>query len=421
MSNTIWKNSVKEGFKEGSTVRADTNEEIISNGPPGDAPQDSSLNETLPPSLRDKLSDLFANFNMADAKQIYTDCIKSIKIGADGIKDVIAGIFSEVSPTLTDADKKTLSRQVAIWFIVLPSSYWVIINWWYVLCYTNYTIDFNNFILAFLYWPMAPALKPFQLFNYVILTSRMEAGSQTMAYIKDSLWNWRPITFSIFHAVIVSIMITFSVTDATMSGMLNDGILVKIVSALSIYYFISLFVQQEWYKKFVDSGSTIMILILIGFIVVSFIFMFYFINIICPLFTLYLLFLSYFVLLVFNKFWPPTILSICEQIFQELKEAPVVEPEPNDTFGRLKNLAFQNAHSLYLLFTVFIILTTHINAAMTFSSNSIMITAIILNFAFAGLFTSSAFTVVFDLISILVGNDLMKTDDGPVNVSETKF
>jgi hypothetical protein len=401
MSCPIWKNSVKEGF-----FPVDK-ESQIHFGLTGKQPTvDSSQNEQ-PPSFYDRLSKLSVSFNPSDAKNIYTDFIQSAKIGADGFKNVIAGIISGISPSSTDDDKGKLSRQVAMWIAVVPASYWLVINWWYVMCYTNYTIDFRQFVWNPVHWSMSPVLNAIELFNYYTLTFRMDTESKITSDFSRRLWNWRPVVFSVFHAVIVMSMMTFSATDAVMSSMLNTGIIFGFASILSIYYFFSLFFQEKWYEKFTPFGFA-SFLGLFGLMVLSFIGMFVFISVVCPVFTLYLSFLSYFVLLAFNQFWPPTVMSICNQIFQELKEAPV--DDPIDKWGRLKNAAFQNTHSLYLLFMIFIILSTHITAATTFSSNSLMVTAIIINIILAGLFAPSAFTVVFELLSILFDVDFLKKE-----------
>ena len=244
----------------------------------------------------------------------------------------------------------------------------------------------------------------------------MVVDSKIPADFSRRLWNWRPVVFSVIHGIIVSFMMAFSTTDALMNSMLNTGIVFIIASVLSVYYYVSLFIQEKWYEKFINNGVW-GYFGLFGLTVLSFIGMFVFIGMICPIFTLYFSFLSYFVLFAFNKFWPPSVISICEQIFQELKEAPV--DDPIDKWGKLKNAAFQNAHSIYLLFVIFILLTTHITKAVTtFSSNSLIVTAIIINVVLALSFAPSAFTVIFELLGILFGEDIAKQKT-QVNVPES--
>ena len=355
--------------------------------------------------------------NPTDAKNLYKDFITYAKTGADGIKDVIAGIISGISPSVTSDDKGKLSRQVATWIAVIPASYWLVINWWYLMCYTNYTIDFRHFVWRPISWAMAPALNAFELFNYYTLTFRMDVDSKIPADFSRQLWNWRPIVFSLFHGIMVGSMFAFSATDAVMSSMLNTGIIFGFASVLSIYYFVSLAIQDEWHKDFMGGGwATLMIFA--GLVVLSFIGMFAFISIICPMFTMYLAFLSYFAIFAFNRFWPPSIMSVCNQIFEELKEAPI--DDPIDKWGKLKNIAFQNAHGIYLLCIIFTILTIHINSAMSFSSNSLMVTAIIINVVLALLFAPSAFSVVFELLGALLGDDVFKKES-TLKVAESKI
>jgi hypothetical protein len=355
--------------------------------------------------------------NPTDAKNLYKDFITYAKTGADGIKDVIAGIISGISPNVTSDDKGRLARQVATWIAVVPASYWFVINWWYVLCYTNYTIDFRKFVWRPISWAMAPALNAFELLNYYTLTFRMDVDSKIPADFSRQIWNWRPVVFSLFHGIMVACMFAFSATDTAMNSMLNTGIMFAVASVLSIYYFISLWIQDEWHKDFMEGGfATLMIFA--GLVVVSFIGMFVFISIVCPMFTMYLAFLSYFVIFAFNKFWPPSVISVCNQIFEELKEAPV--DDPIDKWGKLQNAAFQNAHSIYLLFVIFTILTIHINSATKFSSNSLMVTAIIINVVLALIFAPSAFSVVLKLLGILLGEDVFQKES-TLKVAESKI
>ena len=397
MSNTVWKKLVKEGFKEGIINNEHCIMELGKNCKDN---TDPSQNQVPPKNtFFERLSSLFNNFNPTDAKNLYTDFITTAKTGADGIKDVIAGIISGISPNPTEGDKGEIAKQVAMWIAVVPASYWLIINWWYVMCYTNYTIDFRKFIWTPIHWVMAPALHALELFSYYTLTFRMDVDSKIPADFSRRLWNWRPVVFSVIHGIIVSFMMAFSTTDALMNSMLNTGIVFIIASVLSVYYYVSLFIQEKWYEKFINNGVW-GYFGLFGLTVLSFIGMFVFIGMICPIFTLYFSFLSYFVLFAFNKFWPPSVISICEQIFQELKEAPV--DETSDKWGKLKNVAFQNFHSIYLLIIMLGFFSAHVHQAMSFSSESLIFVAILANLIICILFAPSAFSVPFELLKVFL-------------------
>jgi hypothetical protein len=418
MSSPVWKTQIKEGFKEGAST---SNEGCIDGTTTCDPPPTTSQTSPPPPIFYQKLLKLSNNFNTSDAKKLYTDFIQSLQAGAKGFNETAAILISGLSPNPTADDKAILSAQVAVWIAVVPASYWFIVNWWYVLCYTNYTIDFRDYIIPTIHWTMAPPLHALELFNYYTLTIRMDSESPKTTEFFRKVWVWRPVVFSLFHAIMVGSMFAFSATDVVTSSMLNAGILSIFMSILSVYYFFSLCIKEEWAKKFIASGSSLVALGGFGLAVLSFIGMFALIAIICPIVTLYLLFLSYFVLLTFNNFWPPAVISICDQMFQELKEAPVENDKPIDKWGKFSNAVFQNAHSIYLLFIVVLILSTHLTRAMMFSSSSLVLIAIIINVGLAMVFAPSAINVVFELLGILVESDGKKPggDEGKSFVSES--
>jgi hypothetical protein len=154
----------------------------------------------------------------------------------------------------------------------------------------------------------------------------------------------------------------------------------------------------EWFTEMASSFlGTIGFIILMIF---AFMFIFIFVGVVTPIFMFYNIFLSYLVIFAFNSFWPPKILSVCSQIFQELKEIPV--DTPIDKWGKLKNAILQNFHSLYLLVMVVTIIIMHMNTAMSFANPSITVVVILINILIGYVFAPSSFSVPFVLLKILM-------------------
>ena len=268
------------------------------------------------------------------------------------------------------------------------------------MCYTDYVIDFRKFIWTPMYWPMAPALNTLELLNYFTLTFRMDRNAKFPSIeTSRELWNWRPIVFSVFHLITFVLMLYFPVSDAITANMIQFDMLFTVAMIVSVYYYFKLLMSEKWYEKFMpfSFGNY---LGLMGSIVVTFLMMFVFVTAICPAFIAYLMVLSYFVIFVFNGFWPPSVYSVYNQIFQELKEAPVSIDKPTDTITKLKNAAFQHSHSIYLFFILCIFLGKNIYDSMSFANQSLIVIAIITNLLICALFAPSVF---FELPFVIIG------------------
>lgn len=455
MSETVWTKNVKEGFIEnmqkskkpekGNTcsgnvssdtvklvsgavadfgndvyIGKDINELILTNDPkkPKPTPEKETTDGEDDPSSLDQVKDLYKNFDPNKAKNLYKNGIRTIKNKIDNVKHDIAGsivswFYDNFESPEAQNDLEILSEQISTWFAVIPMSYLMVINWWYILAYSNYVIDFRDYIWSAMHWVMAPSLHAFELLNYYTITFRMDRDSvyPTIETSRNWVWNYRPIWFSLFHLSTFGPMLLFPVTDVMESTMMNTGMIFMMATIVAIYYFFSLFMQEKWYEKFMNSGM-IGYLILAGMSIGSFLMMFVLVGIICPIFLMYTLFLSYVVIFAFNGFWPPSVMSVYTQIFQELKEVPV--DDPIDKWGKLKNAAFQNFHSIYLLLVMGGFFIMHVNKAMSFSNESLIVVAILANLIICFLFAPSAFTVPFELLKVYLDD----TDTGNTKNAE---
>ena len=426
MSETVWTKNIKEGLTQTSPISdsENTKGQLISNKVANfgnNVYVGKDINELIltgdpnPPKITSKpidveedttslnqLNDLYNNFDPHKAKKLYTNGIRTIKNTANNVKTNIAGVivgwfYDTFESPEAKNDMNILSSQISTWIAVIPMSYLIVINWWYIMAYTNYVIDFRKYIWNALRWPMAPPFYALELLNYYILTFRMDVDSRFpgIETSRNFIWHYRPIWFSLLHLILFGGMLALPVTNIMESTMTNTGIVFSIASVASIYYYCSLFMAEKWYEPFSTSGMSGHLL-LAGGTIAAFLMMFAFIVIVCPVFLLYMVFLSYFVIFVFNGFWPPSIISICNQIFDELKEVPDI-----DGWGKFGNAVFQNFHSIYLLIIMSGFFIMHVTQALSFSNSSLIFIAILANFIICGLFAPSAVAVPFTLLNVL--------------------
>ena len=371
--------------------------------------------KTLDPKTVDKWNefyDIFKNLDATKLKQLYTSAINSIKDGLNNIPDsmaktFISGFYDNFKSPEAKHDLSMLASQLSGW-MKLVATYVIVLNWWYVLCYTNYTFDFRSVKVPFMHWITAPVFNALEILNYPIFNFRMDAKvSAPYREMMLTMWDWRPIIFTVFHIVVMTILVTSPVTDGIASNMMNTGILFGIMSALALIYFGSLFIQEKWSDKFMNGGFS-GYLILVALTIGAIIGLFVFILIACPVFMIYIAFFSNWVILVFNYFWPPSIYSVVKQIFQELKESPI----PHKWESNLLKTLFNNAHSIYLISIVIAMLGVNINQALSFYSNPLMVITIIINALFGIMFSSGFISIIKDLFGALpTSNEPIQPDE----------
>lgn len=449
MGNTVWTKNAKEGFTDEYNIDND-NEDIYNqenndeptttptttNSQPndyafpadygndpidGDAETENVLKgkssgspkpsptptEPRKDTVKDKITDLFKKFDLTKATNIYKELLDSIANGFidfnKNVEKIVLLIFGNSLTTPTaKSEIKMVASQISRWITVIPLTYTILVNWWYITCYTNFTFDFRQLVWSPAKWILAGPLNALEALNYRLLTFRMDSDrsfpSQEML---RSIWSWRPIVFTLCHMMIVIIFEKMDLAKLITTFMSTNGLGYIIVLLLSVYYFFSLFVKEKWYEPIIFSGMVVAA-ILIACLILSFIMMFVFVSIVCPLFSMYLIFLSYFAIIVFNGFWPFSIWSSVNQIFQELKEA--YTQDPMDKFGKLGKATFNNFHSIYLLLLVTTILLIHMTQIMSFKTPAIIGFAFIVNVVICLLFAPNAFLSVWEILNVFTDN-----------------
>lgn len=452
MSKTVWSKNAKEGFAENMDSKgskcsknkkskepepepdkddvADYGDGIYVGKDPNELILKSNTKTPLPttkptptPSTSNNLQDAFNNADFSQGFQEYKNAMKNIKKGAANIKNDIAGFFgSWFYDTFESAEAKRdltiLSNQISRWIAVIPMSYLILINWWYIMCYSNYVIDFRTWIVSSIHWAMAPPFFSLELINYYILTFRMDRNATFPVSLEQArdIWNWRPVVFSLVHLVLFLLALHAPLLDIIESTFVSSGALFILLTFLSMFYFGKLLITEKWYDKPIFSNSTIGMLALVGLLIISFAFMFVFIALICPVFMLYLLVLSYLVILILNWFSPSAIISVYSQMFQELKEAPITVKDPYSKMEKLTNTIFQNFHSIYLLIVMVVFFGINMDESKSFANPSLIVFSLILNILICFLFAPSAFSVPYLLFSVFY-DDMGNKPTPPVGES----
>ena len=442
-SNTVWKRQTIEGL----TVPNQSPDSVPPKTPDGvpipgdkykpDYGHDTKIdksqaekyitdkNPTIPPNIPDipeipikdngtkEFLNTLKSLNFTKLKQGFESLINSIgefvkNLPTTASQPFLSLFYDNFKSPEAKKDLSILASQMSLWMQLL-GTYIFVLNWWYVLCYTNHQFDFRRMIIQ----PdiiLAPLFNALEFLNYPIINARMDANlSPPYRDFMRNMWDWRPIVFTLFHMIVMIILSTTPVADGIVSNMIGVGILSGILIVLAIIYYAVVWMNKKWIHDLIKSGLG-GILIVVMITVVSFLLVLAFAGLASPFFILYIAFFSNLVILFFNYFWPPAIYTVVKQMFQELKESPF--PQEHGLSGILKAL-FNNVHGIYIISIVIVILGININEALSFSRSVLMVITIIINLLIGSGFASG----IVSLIEEFVG--AFPKEETPVKPSES--
>ena len=382
-------------------------------------------NPTIPPNIPDipeiptkdngikELLNTLKSFNFTKLKQGFDSFINLIgefvkNLPTTASQPFLSLFYDNFKSPEAKKDLSILASQMSLWMQLL-GTYIFVLNWWYVLCYTNHQFDFRRGITN----PkliLTPLLNALEFLNYPIINVRMDANvSPPYRDFMRNMWDWRPIVFTLFHMIVMIILSTTPVADGIVSNMIGIGILSGILIVLGIIYYGFSLMENEFIRRLINAGF-IGCLGAFAYILFTFVFVLAFAGLASPFFILYIAFFSNLVILVFNYFWPPAIYTVVKQMFQELKESPF--PQEHGLSGILKAL-FNNVHGIYIISIVIVILGININEALSFSRSVLMVITIIINLLIGSGFASG----IVSLIEEFVG--AFPKEETPVKPSES--
>ena len=355
-------------------VRTDSNVEVE---------RKKSEPEPEPPSIYNQIKEFFKAPNWTKFAEMYKNAIVRLfspnKTAADGdnypwrrFVEPILPMFW-IDPESEEGRKyaKMMAGQINTWYLLIPITYLIVINWWYFWNYTTFSIDFRGFIPPVFGWIFEPLFYSMEFINYYIIGIRVDANPN-FAYMDPTtirqgfrlLWDNRPVTFTFFYACIAGLFGTWmtGISEFMAAVLLGNPTLLSImIPLLAVGYFIkNTFNSQRWlkYNTYFTFPPFILACIII---ILTFILSIVFAGGFGPaVITMYFYFISFFAIVIFSFpglspsliMWPWTIIREYFRIYHDLSEAPVSNPETKNVFEMIGNFLFQECHNLFIFFVV---------------------------------------------------------------------
>lgn len=351
---------------------------------------DVSGNDHPDPTTSQTVQTAIANSNPALLISAGRTGMKHVKTMASQSVQVLSAKVAE-NYDLNEAEKQiaqdAISSQVAM-YLTIPATYWIVLNWWHTWNYTNTTIDFSGWlklplISSLIYIVEAPFMV-IETFNYYILSRRMDASLPAAEREKmRMLWEWRPITFTIFYLLMLSVTAGTSAFGVILGALDGSSSLVStLIFAFSVIGFFYYNMNIARFKDYLTIGGIPLVAIFI--MLLCFIGMMIFAGLGGIMFSMYILYFSHFSLLWNTKL---NLFSKIAQMFNDLRDAPLNNPNPEDTWTKLTNFGFRNFHGLFLLGMFSITLIVNITTTLAKIKDQDLMSAVIaVNLVLFGLF-----------------------------------
>lgn len=349
-------------------------------------------------TLSDQFNLLMQNPNLMIAVALFQNGLTHAKTSVGNKHDemvdsVLKFYYEDKNAPVAKRSGAILSRQISF-YLAIPMTYWIVLNWWHTWNYTEGMVDFKSVLewkmFNFIYFPLEPPIMMLDIIDYYLLAQRLDRNidPEWRKWFRD-LWDWRPVTFTLFYFIIIAGMTfspLFKIITETLEG--KPGILSAIVALGSILLYFSYNFTVDRFAKYLEIvGLQLFVPIIMLFVFVLVLILSFISSVIL---TFYLFFYSHFALFYHNGFNPITIFKKIQQMFEDLQDAPVSIPEPEETdnWTKFKNFVFRNFHNLFMLFMVLIplLIRNCVEASVNIESQDLLIVIIIINLLFFGLF-----------------------------------
>ncbi len=323
-----------------------------------DEKPDDTQKQPQQPSLEERWRDLFRNFNLYKAKVAFKELVQLLPQGADKLLDYFAaGLVGRAMENPTGPAgrqaKETVKRQFAR-FVAIPLSFVVILNWWHVWNYTDFTFNWKS-VLEFplfrvIYYVLEPVCTVFEFVNYYLLNIRMDADvDPRWREAMRSVWDYRPLSFTALYLVVAGTLVSSPVGKWIVDVLTGGGGLFWAVLPASIFAFFYLNMNVVRLAMFQFYFGHILVVVFALLLMLLFTMMFA--NVLTPFYVIYMLVLSYFSLPLFQG--TNTFAKVSE-IFSDLREAPV-EGDPQS----LWNFLFRNCFGIFMVVSVLLPLLSY--------------------------------------------------------------
>jgi len=338
-------------------------------------------------SISDIVQSLKSKFDLKKFKQLVLRVFVSIPEGLSAFKKsfadlIVAFYFKDPNTREAKIANSIVQHQIQRYFII-PITFWVALNWWYVWNYTNFHFNFTDALsfapLKVGYYVFEPTFVVLEFFNYYLLSMRMDQSlTCSMRERLEGMWNWRPVVFTIFAFSTASMLHSMPFSDTLSSSVTGQAtIITSILFLATIFAYVYLTCTCTM-RLFSFNHMLGNILIVIFVLLLFLLFVLVFSGFGTLLLMSYLVFFSYFVLVVFERFNFPWKIS---EMLNDLTKAPVNEPDVNKfkkPFTYFKQMVFRNFFKFaWMIFGVIPVFILHMVEISQLKSKEMMATLMI--------------------------------------------
>jgi hypothetical protein len=345
-------------------------------------------------TLAQQFQDLTKNFNLAKGAKLYKDTVESIPTAFHETLNK-AGVNAMVDRHLPDPNSpeaqkaKEIIRNQIVRFLAIQLSYIIVLNWWFLWYYSDFTFDWKsvlNFPLFHIfYYAVEPVCAVLEYINYYLLNMRMDADLSTdIRGYMHKLWDYRPITFTVFY-IFMTTTLTASPfgrwIKSVLSGSPTGLYMVMVAASVFMYFYLNINVGRLLMLH-AQFGN---ILVVVFVLLLMLLFVILFAGFFTPFFCMYLGILSHLSIVIFSG---TNTFEKIREIFSDLVNAPVKEPESESSFVRLGNFLFQQFHGLAVVWLLVLpmFLYNLWEAGQNIKNPEIVASVLLLNGAFAAFY-----------------------------------
>jgi hypothetical protein len=348
----------------------------------------AAVADTPIPSYTEKVKDALHTGDIQKFRQLVARLIKvvpeSIDEAVDAIADlIVAFYYSDIKSTEAQTAKAVIVGQIKL-YLLIPFTFWVGLNWWYVWNYTHFTFNFMDFLkyppFNIIYYVAEPGFYVLELMNYYVLTMRMDKDLDCWKRdILTALWDWKPVTFTLFMLTTAGLLSMMPVSD-TAAGMVGgdsnpvSGLI--FIGTIVAFFYLTVTCMGRM-LKFNDLFQNFFLLAFM--MLLFFLFVLIIAGMASGIATMYFFFFSHMVLICFELFNFPLKIG---QMLNDLTTTPVSDKDAQFSekpFTFLKQFIFLNFFGLFWVFcAVLPIFVYSMVQISTLSNFAMMITLIIL-------------------------------------------
>lgn len=392
----------------------------------------AAVEDEQPSSFDDvveQIDDFKKTLDPKKLKDAWTNLINILK-GKSDFKEPLAAFvtrvyYKTIKTPEAQRSKEILKNQLSR-LLIFPIGLWVLINWWYLINHTTFTVNIMKYADYFpgLIKPVVEApLYAIDVLNYYLINMREDGKlSPFMCSALKTLWGWRPVVFFIMLMIFSAIYANVDLNDAIgvtagLSGTANGFMFM-----LSIFAFLYFNLCESRLGKIMQltGGGTTGIIVTVVMFLIGFILMLAICAIGTSFYSMFFIFISFFAVVAFGF---PNVPGEISNVLRVVRSAPVNNPNATGWFEKTLNILFQNFMDIILATALIPVLIHQIGETYHGVSNqNMMITMMMFQvFLLTMYFRKVSYPVLhplFDMIDQIIGekktalSEIAKTASG---------